>query len=473
MPSVVDRLKPVLDPKVVVVVGDKKLGGYMWTNNMLPVKELGGELYSVQIDPNEIPGIEELGVKNFTSMDDVPVVPDYVLVAVPRKVAPFVLADCLKKGAKGACFFTSGFAETGEDEGVELQAKLKEMAAGTDFCLIGPNCMGLYVPGRGVRFSTDLPYGTSGKVGFMSQSGTHAINFSNVAAVNGILVSRTISFGNAILLDVTDYLEYLIQDPQTEVIGMYVEGVKDGPRFFRTLREACRQKPVVIWKGGQTAAGGRATMSHTGSLATDHAIWSAMVRQAGAMTADTLDETVDLMRVLMQAKRPIGKRVALMAMTGGQSVVISDAFAKAGLEVPLLSDSSYEQLGSFFNIIGGSYRNPLDMGGTIALDQGYFPRLLQIMEEDPKIDAVMMEISASFMSRRWKEKPETLDRMLDTLKEFKERSAKPLLTILHPAHVEADVAAFKPRFTERDLPVFPSFERAAEAFAKAVRHFST
>src|SRR5439155_13029802 len=121
--------------------------------------------------------------------------------------------------------------------------------------------------------------------------------------------------------------DYLMQDDETEVIGMYVEGVRDGRRFFATLREACRRKPVVVWKGGQTDAGARATMSHTGSLATSQAIWDGMMRQCGAITANNLDETIDVMKLLVFGKRPSGPGMALLAQTGGQSVSITDAFA--------------------------------------------------------------------------------------------------------------------------------------------------
>ncbi len=465
------KLDRMFNPEVVAVVGDKG-PAYMWLRNNLPFKEQGGRLYSVQLDPKEIEGIEKLGIKNYTSMADVPEPIDYAVVAVPRQVSPFVLKDLIANGAHGAGFFTSGFAETGEELGIKLQAQLVEMAKGANFNLVGPNCMGLYLPKVGVRFNNDAPVASDGRIGFLSQSGTHGIMTSLVAAANGMHLSRCASFGNAVVLDVSDYVDYLMQDDETEVIGMYVEGVRDGRRFFETLREACRRKPVVVWKGGQTEAGSRATMSHTGSLAAPMAIWEGMMRQCGAITTNNLDETIDVLKALTLAKRPRGTGMALLAQTGGQSVSISDAFAKAGFRVPRFSEGTYGELSSFFNIIGGSYQNPLDMGGTIQGKVEILERILGILDADPNVDGYGMELSAMFAARQWKAKPETLDEMLDAIKAFSEKTEKPFVTILHPAHEAEYVAQVQPKFHERQLPVFGSFERAANALRRVMDYES-
>ncbi len=459
------RLDRMFNPRTVVVIGDKG-PNYMWLRNNMPVKEKGGNLYSVQLDETQIPGIEALGVQNFKSLLDVPGEVDYALVAVPRQVSPFVLKDLIAKGAHGAGFFTSGFAETGEELGVKLQAQLVEMAKGANFNLVGPNCMGLYLPRAGVRFNADAPVIDDGNIGFLSQSGTHGINFSLTSNANGLHISRCASFGNAVVLDVSDLLEYLALDDDTQVIGMYVEGVRDGRKFFKTLKMACERKPVVIWKGGQTEAGARATMSHTASLAAPQAIWEAMVRQCGGISTNNLDETIDVMKLLTMAKKPFGSRMALLAQTGGQSVSITDAFAKSGLNVPAFTDATYAELGSFFNIIGGSYKNPLDMGGTIQGNMETLDKVLRIIDADPNIDAFALELSAMVAARQWKSKPETLDATLETIRVQKERSPKPMSVILHPAHEAEYVASVTPKFNALRLPVFPSFERAAAAYAR-------
>ncbi|MBH76968.1 MAG: hypothetical protein CL897_01860 [Dehalococcoidia bacterium] len=460
-------LDRMFNPKTVAVIGDKG-PNYMWLRNNLPFKEKGGNLYSIQIDENEIPGIEDLGIENFKALTDIPEPIDYAIVAVPRHVSPFVLKDLIEAEVAGAAFFTSGFAETGEELGVSLQAQLTEMAEKANFNVIGPNCMGLYLPRVGIRFNPDVPVADDGRVGFISQSGTHSIMFSLVTGANGIHLSRCASFGNAIILDISDYLEYLTEDPETDVIAMYVEGVKDGTRFVQALRKATAQKPVVVWKGGQTAAGARATMSHTGSLASPQAVWEGIMRQSGAISTNNLDETVDVVKVLLDTKPSTSRRLALMAMTGGQSVSITDAFVREGFEVGPLTQDSYEELASFFNIIGGSFHNPLDMAGTVQGKREVLERILNILDKDKNVDGLVMEQSAMFGARQWKDNPERVSDLIDTLAKHIERSAKPFLMVMHPAHEEAFVAEVRLRFAERRIPVFASFERAASAAARAL-----
>jgi len=200
------RLDRMFNPKTVVVVGDKG-PNYMWIKNSLVFRESGGEIYSVQLDPNEIPNIEALGVQNFTSLNDVPGEIDYAIVAVPRPVAPIILKGLIEVGAHGGGFFTSGLAETGEETGIKLQAQLTETAKAANFNLVGPNCMGLYLPKVGVRFNENVPVAQDGNIAFMSQSGTHAIMFSLMTAANGMHLSYCASIGNCIALDIPDYLD--------------------------------------------------------------------------------------------------------------------------------------------------------------------------------------------------------------------------------------------------------------------------
>jgi acyl-CoA synthetase (NDP forming) len=412
--SLLQRLDRAFHPETVAVVGDKKAMGYLWLNCM---KTFAGQVYSVQVDPNEIPGIEAMGVANFASLKDIPGHIDYVLCAVPRPIAPRIIADCVEKKVGAVALFTSGFAETETEEGIATQDQITKMARDGDLLLVGPNCMGIYNRRLGVRHSTDQAAGDAGNVGFISQSGTHCINFSLVGAVHGVKCSKTVSFGNAVILDAPDYIDFLAQDKETEVLAMYIEGVKDGPRLLASLKAAAKVKPVVVWKGGVTTAGGRAVYSHTASLASDQAVWDAAMRQAGVVQTTSLDETIDAAKALVYARPTTGRRMGLIAMTGGQSVVITDAFEREGLEVPLLTAASYEKLAEFFNIIGGSYRNPLDAGGTIGMGfmAGNLQKLFDILEEDENVDAVAMEVGATFIARRMRDNPAIMEAFVDTL----------------------------------------------------------
>ncbi len=461
-----ENLKRAFNPRSVVVIGDKKAGGYMWLRALANLKT---KLYSVQIDPNEIAGIEAMGVENHKSLAEIGEPIDYAVSAVPRQVAPRILRDCVANKVGSIGFFTSGFSETSEELGIRLEAELREVALGSEIALVGPNCMGLANPSIGMRNYPDGKVGDPGDVSFISQSGTHTINFCVQAAAHGVRVNLAASIGNVLILEAADYIDLMATDPATKVIGMYIEGVRDGRRFFESLRAAAARHPVVVWKGGATEAGARATFSHTGSLATPRALWSALVRQAGAVEVGSLDAMLDAVELLSRGRKVTGRAMGLVAMTGGQSVVVTDTFAAAGLEIPALSDASYDELKTFFNVIGGSYRNPLDAGGTIGsgVHPGGLDRILAILDRDPAIDSIVLEVGTGFRAARWATHEDEITTLLDKLSEFATKSSKPFAVILHPAHLEALVARGKELARQRGLVVFDSFERAAAAFATA------
>ena len=278
IPSLKEKLDRIFYPKVVAVVGAKQLNNYNWLRAQGTVQ---GKVYNVNIDRNEWPGAEALGFQCFPSLLDIPEPVDYVVVTVPNKVAPAVLRDCITKQVGGVHFFTAGFSETGDSENIRLEEDMARMAREAGLPVIGPNCMGLFHPKVGLRQTPDQWTGEGGSVGYISQSGTQAQGFSLAAHAHGLGISKSISFGNGTVLDVTDYLEYLAQDEDTKLIGMYLEGVRDGRRFFETLRAVADEKPVLVWKVGRTEAAARATQSHTASVAISHMLWRAMVRQPG------------------------------------------------------------------------------------------------------------------------------------------------------------------------------------------------
>lgn len=464
----VEKMDRLFYPRSVAVIGDKRENNFMWLKSLSKFK---GELYSVQIDPSQISGIEALGVRNFHSIMDIPGPVDFAVIAVPSKVTPRILDDCIKKGVVGASMFTSGFAETGTDDGKRLQGIIAEKAKSAGFLLIGPNCMGIFNPTSGVRHHTDqYILDGDGEVGFISQSGTHAGFFSLVGYNNGIEVNKSVSYGNAAVLDSVDFLEYFAADEKIKVIAMYIEGVKDGRRFYNSLKRITQLKPVVIWKGGSTVEGTRATSSHTGSITHSQVAWKTLVQQSGAIEVDNFDELIDVVRALLRLKMPEGDRMGLIAMTGGQSVIITDSFVRAGLKVPLLSRNSYQELGSFFNLTGGSYINPLDVAWNVPTPE-HVIRLLNILCNDPNIDCTVLELSIPLLSRRWRFTEYSVASLLEALEEFQGSSPKPFFMVLTQAHMEEEGIEVKKMAVERDLVTFPSFHRGANAFSKIVRYF--
>lgn len=456
------NLHRALHPRAIAVVGARRLDDYMWLRNM---SAFAGPVYSVNIDPNEIPGITALGVPNFARLTEIPGPVDFAVVAVPRRAAPAVLRDAIAKGVAGVAMFTAGFAETADDAGRHLQETITALAREANLALIGPNCMGVYHPKLGIRNHAEQPIGVAGNVGFLSQSGTHAINFSLYGASQGLKVSKAISYGNAAVLDSPDLLEYLLQDDETTVIGLYIEGPRDGRRLFEVVKRISPRKPLLIWRGGQTGAGSRATASHTASLAQASAIWEALFRQTGAIRVDGLEEMVDTIKALQWLPPSTGQRFGLVTMTGGPSVVITDTFARLGLEIPTLSDASYEAFQGFFNIIGGSYKNPIDMGMNWAGEHLY--ESMRILMEDPHIDAVVNDLPLTFLYRRMARQPDFKARLFATLTEMRQRYHKPILAVVGFSPFEKEEVDLRRELLAAGIPAFHNFERAARAYYNA------
>ncbi|MBN1662077.1 MAG: CoA-binding protein [Deltaproteobacteria bacterium] len=456
------KLDRAFNPRTVVVIGDKGDNKYMWLTTQ---SEFKGNLYSVQIAPQEFEGIEALGVKNYTSLMDVPGPVDLVIVSVPRVVAPRVLDDCIRKDVAAAHFFTSGFAETSTEEGINLEKILTQKAAAANFHLVGPNCMGIFNPLSGVKQSPSQYSGISGPIGFISQSGTHAVNFSIEANLHGLNINKSVSFGNGIVLDSADYLEYFGRDEDIKAIGIYIEGPKDGQRFFRVLKDVAAKKPVVIWKGGRTDAGSRAIASHTGSLAAQAAIWDAAVRQCGAVTAANLDELVDILKAIIFLKPVKGDRVAVTGGSGGLSVAVADAFAEAGLSLPKLTQKSYDEFATFFSLIGGGYQNPVDTGNANAREM---KRILDILEADENIDNIVLLLTARFKSMY------LTDKIINATVDVRNASPKPVAAIVShsfsPEYV-GNAQTLINKLQEGGIPTFVSLERGAQAIRKTFEYY--
>jgi len=454
------RLDRAFNPKVVAVVGDKG-PGYMWLQGQMGFK---GKLYSVQVDPNEFEGIKSLGVENYKSLIDIPEPVDLVIVAVPRPVAYRILEDCIKKNVAAAHFFTSGFGETDTEEGIRLGKALTERARAANFYLIGPNCMGIYNPSIGIRQTPRQRTGFKGPVGFISQSGTHAITFSEEAYLQSLEINKSVSFGNGTVLDCTDYLEYFAQDPEIKAIGMYLEGTRDGPRFLKMLKTVAAKKPVVIWKGGRTEEGGRAIASHTGSLAVPQAIWEAAISQCGTIKVYSIEELTDTLNAILYLPPVFGNRVGVAGGSGGQSVAIADVFAENGLKVPALTKESYDQLASFFMLIGAGYRNPIDPG----VNRREIKRIMDILEADANIDNLVLMTSVMSMARA----SEQLEREIALLLALRQRTLKPVAVVLGHYLPDAvqETRTVASRLRDGGIPMFVAPERGARAIRNALEY---
>jgi acyl-CoA synthetase (NDP forming) len=453
------KLDRAFTPKCLVVVGGNP--HWLWLRDQ---KNFKGKLYSVQVNPETIKDIEAAGLTNFTSVRDVPEPIDLVIMSAPRKAAVEVLKDCIAADAAAAHYFTAGFSETGTEEGIEIERQLKEIADAANFHLIGPNCMGIYNPKISLGQIVWDNSGPFSPVGIISQSGTHTTTLGQRAHLQGISISKAVSFGNGIVLDSPDYLEYFAYDSEIEVIGMYLEGVKDGRKFMKVLKEVAAKKPVVIWKGGRSEEGERAISSHTGSLAVSNNIWDAAVRQCGAISVSTMEELVDTIKALLYFPPVRGKRVGIAGGSGGQSVAIADGFASAGLYSPTLTDESYRELSTFLTLIGGAYRNPIDTGSQ---PRNKIPQIMDVLDRDENIDNLVLLTGA-----RWG-MTETPKIDIETMAEIKQKSSKPVMAIVTystPEEMQGSMDAMM-LFQEKGVPAFPSIERGAKALRNALDYY--
>ena len=343
-------LECIFNPRAVAVIGASQ--GDDFAQALMKTK-IRDNLFLVNPKHKEL-----FGKKCYATILDIEDGIDYAIIAVPAPVVPKVLRECTQKGVRAAHVFSAGFSETGLEERKKLEDEVKETARG-NIRLIGPNCMGVYCPKSGLSFSADAST-EEGAVGVISQSGTFAELFASTGKMRNIKLSKAISYGNAVDLDCPDFLQYLSQDPETEVIALYMEGTRDGERLKSELGKAARRKPVVALKGGVTEHGGRAASSHTGSLAGSPETWSTLFRQTGVVQVHSYDELVDTVLALTYSPLPSGKGVSIITNSGGFSVIETDSCVKAGLEVPQFGEETISELRKIVPTAGTGIGNPLD-----------------------------------------------------------------------------------------------------------------
>jgi len=246
-----------------------------------------------------------------------------------------------------------------------------------------------------------------------------------------------------------------------------LEGFKDGRRFFKVLRDVAARKPVVIWKGGWTEDGGRAITSHTGSLAVPQAVWDAAVKQCGVIPVPGPEGLIDTLKALLFLPPVHGDRVGVAGGAGGQSIAITDVLASAGFRVPELTQKSYDEFATFFSLIGGSYRNPVDTdSGRNRLE---LARVLEILERDTNVDnLVLISRVGSFLFTA-----ELRDADIEAAVGIQKKTSKPFLVILLYSTPEEMVEAIEiiPRFQGGGVPVFLSMERGAAALRNALDYY--
>ena len=482
-----EHFELMFDPETVAVVGasnalDKWGAGIFARVLRAPTVK---RVYPVN---NKVAEVQ--GVKAYPTVKDLPEVVDFIVIAVPYPGVPQVIRDCVDKGVKAALIITAGLGETGE-EGVETEREIVNTARQGGLRFVGPNCMGHFNAAN--DFSTlrmPIPIG-KGQVGVIAQSGGFAGHILQCGAEMGVGFSKLVSVGNEADLRFEDFLEYLAQDDDTKVITGYIEGLKDGRKFFGLAKDITRRKPIVVTKVGRTEAGTRAAWGHTGHMAGSDVIYDAMFKQAGVIRVDEVEDLFDVAGALLRQPLPKGNRVAILTGGGGFGCVTADACERLGLDLAPLSPQTIERLNAVLPA-RWPHGNPVD---TVAAGFVTYPCIWPLLEDD-NLDALLViggigmtamwarqaasmqslvgqiDDAPSFMEQaermmRARQEEEVKD--LDKLFEYMDRCQKPVIISGRVTEDMRSSPIFE-KLQENGILMYPTPERATKVLAHLVEY---
>ena len=469
--SVIERFKPLFEPKTVAVVGASTRGTALPNVFIRRIREFGygGAIYPIHPSAESIDGL-----KAYRSLGETPEPVDYAYIAIAAAQVPPLLEEARGR-VRFAQVISSGFGEV--DEGRELQEALVTAARAGGMRLIGPNCLGIYTPRGRVTF-TEIGPEETGAVGIVSQSGGLGTDIIRRGLTRGLKFSGLVTVGNCADIGPNDLLEFYLADAQTRVIGMYIETAGDGRRLFEILRGARAAKPVVILKGGRTRQGRAAAVSHTGSLAGDDRAWVALSKQTGCVMTDTLDEFIDTLiafQALAPQPRHPTRRVVLFGNGGGASVLATDQFARLGLDVEPFGRETVEALAALKLPPGTSITNPVDAPvGTLQQEDGRVAeKILDAIYASGRPDALVMHLNLSAFAGRTK--TEVLDNLVQAALRVQARYPGQAHFVLvlrsdgEPA-LEERKRAFRSRAVALGIPVYDEIANAGHALAGLAFH---
>lgn len=463
-PSTPD-LELLFRPRSVAVAGASTNVDSPGHDYVQALKNMGfaGPIYPLNRSAGEVAGLAA-----YPALAAVPGDVDLVISCLPAGAVLDLVEQCGAKGVRFLHLFTGRFSETGDEEAAGLERKIAASAAAKGLRILGPNGMGLYHPSGGLSFRPDLPVAAGG-VAFLSQSGNNAVEVITRGNARGLKFGKVANYGNG--LDVTpgEMLRYLADDPDTTVIGAYVEGVPDGRGFFEGLSAAAARKPVIIHKAGRTRAGARSAASHTAALAGAAELWSTVLRQAGAHEARNQEQLLDLMVGAALLPKPSGRNIAIVGGGGGRSVQSADTAEENGFTVVPLPADVRERVREKAPALADWVGNPVDqsiLAGSGLSSNG----LLELMLESPNYDLAIANVGEDWFFGR-PDASERLKHACNRLAQICERSARPVAVVLGPTETNnrehrALVDEVRDDFTARGIAVYPSVERAAFALGR-------
>src|SRR5512136_1431371 len=379
-------LEAFTQPKGVAVVGASPSPGKLGHAVLQNVIQYGytGHIYPINPTAREI-----LGLPAYPSVLDIPGPVDLAVVLVPAKAVPGVLDECGRKGIGGAVVISAGFREVGR-EGRQLEGQLVETARRYGMRVVGPNVLGIIdtVAGLNGSFAAGMP--RRGHIAFMSQSGALCTSILDMALGQGTGFSRFYSIGNKADLNEIDFLRAWAEDPETNVIVGYLEGITNGPEFMKVARKVTRQKPIVAIKSGTTSAGSRAVSSHTGTLAGSERAYDAAFKQSGLVRAGSVQELFDYAQAFARQPIPDSDAIAVVTNAGGPGIMASDAIERSGMRLASLTPDIQQKLRAALPA-AASVVNPIDVLGDAPADR--YALGIQAALSDPNVGIVLVVLT--------------------------------------------------------------------------------
>lgn len=439
----------LLTPTSVAVIGasseEHKVGHYI-------LKNIITQGYQGAVYPINPKGGEILGKTAYPTITDVPGPIDLAVIVTPAKTVLGLAEECGKKGVKTLVVISAGFGEIGTEDGHAMEAALVDMVRKYGISLVGPNCLGVIRPSIGLNASFAENLQGSGSVALLSQSGAMAVALLDAAAAYHVGFSLVVSMGNKSAQDECDFLELAKNDPETKVIGMYLESINNGKRFLEIAREVCRTKPIVLIKSGTSSRGQRAVSSHTGALAGSDAAIDAVCAQTGIRRAQTAERFMDMIQVLSSQPPLLSQNIAVITNAGGPGILATDAAEREGLMLVSLEGGNRDALKSQLPP-AASAQNPVDVLGDAADDR--YLTAINACARDPNIDGLVVVLTPQVMT------PE--DAVAKTIVET--MKSRPLMPIATAFMGNKNVMSAREILQSHGIPNYPTPERAVAALS--------
>lgn len=377
----------LLKPKKIAVVGASERESSFGGDTCKNIMDFSNPSKYFFINPNR----ETIfGQKCYRSIEEVPENFELVIICTPQSTVVDILKSAAKKGCRGAVVYASGYSETGTPEGKKAEDELIEICKELDIALLGPNCAGFinYIDDVYSFAFISEKRDRKGSVGLVSQSGQLCLSLMDNPKGK---FSYVISAGNASVIKVEEYLDYLVDDENTKVVAAYLEGVSKPEVFIKALEKAARKrKPVVILKTGRSEKGSKISASHTGSLSGSDKTYDAIFKKFGVIRVDDMEELLSMSHLLATLKElPKGSRFAAMNLSGGETIITADVGALKGINFPDFTEETLEKLRSMLPSYA-TPNNPLDMTATLSYDSEKYAKALRTVMDDPNIDMVII-----------------------------------------------------------------------------------